>query len=123
MRHFNTTGPIKPERHHCIPPLDRVDLDDWLRRIREGNYFALHAPRQSGKTSTLLALRDFLNTDGAYRCVFANFECGQSARENVEQAVGAVLGELASRARVTLKDRFLYEAWPGSLRSGALTRP
>ena len=115
MRHFNTTGPIKPARHYCVPPLDRVDLDDWLRRIREGNYFVLHAPRQSGKTSTLLALRDLLNANGAYRCVFANFECGQSAREDVEQAVGAVLGELASRARVTLKDRFLYEAWPGIL--------
>lgn len=25
-RFFTTTGPVKPDRHYCIPPLDRLDL-------------------------------------------------------------------------------------------------
>lgn len=63
MRSFNTAGPVKPERHYCIPPLDRLDLENALDLIRDEQYFALRAPRQSGKTSTLLALRDLLNAN------------------------------------------------------------
>ena len=33
--------------------------------------FVLHAPRQTGKTSCLLALMEYLNTQGHYRCVYA----------------------------------------------------
>ncbi len=40
------------------PPLERFDLDEILRLIRGKRYFVLHAPRQTGKTSSLLALRD-----------------------------------------------------------------
>lgn len=119
MRFFNTAGPIKPERHYCIPPLDRLDLDLLLSLISQGRYFVLHAPRQSGKTSTLLALRDRLNADNAYRCVYANFECGQSAGEDVAETMQAILDELADRARRTLGEEFLDEVWPAILaRSG-----
>lgn len=115
MRSFNTTGPIKPARHYCIPPLDRLGLDDVLGLIQEEKCFALHAPRQSGKTTTLLALRDLLNAEGRYRCVYANFEPGQTAREDVERAMRAIFTELATRARRTLGDDFLDEIWPGVL--------
>ena len=91
---------------YCIPPLDRLDLDDLLRLVRDKRYFVLHAPRQTGKTSALLALRDRLNADG-YRCVYVNVEVAQTAREDVGQAIRTVLGRLASRARRTLGDEFL----------------
>ncbi len=61
MRRFNTEGPIRPEDHYHIPPLERVDLDQILDMIQNKRYFVLHAPRQTGKTSALLALRDLLN--------------------------------------------------------------
>ena len=115
MRSFNTTGPMKPARHYCIPPLDRLDLDYVLGLIQEEQYLALHAPRQSGKTTTLLALRDLLNAEGRYRCVYANLERGQTAREDVERAMRAIFTELATRARLTLGDGFLDEIWPGVL--------
>ncbi len=35
--------------------------------IRERRYCVLHAPRQTGKTSALLALQDLLNRSGDYR--------------------------------------------------------
>lgn len=62
MRKFNTEGPVVADEHYCIPPLERVDLDEILGLIRDKRYFVLHAPRQTGKTSTLLALRDLLNS-------------------------------------------------------------
>ena len=68
MRFFNTSGPVVPADHYCIPPLTRVDLDDVCQLVRNKRCFVLHAPRQTGKTSVLLALRDLLN-GGARRRV------------------------------------------------------
>ena len=60
MRFFNTTAPVVAEDHDCIPLLKRLDLAGIRRLIREKRYFIFHAPRQTGKTSALLALRDLL---------------------------------------------------------------
>ena len=111
MRFFNTSGPVVAADHYCIPPLERLDLAEVLRLIRDKRYFVLHAPRQTGKTSALLALRDLLNADGTYRCVYVNVERGQTAREDVERAMRAILGALASRARSALGDEFLDGIW------------
>ena len=115
MRFFNTEGPVRPDDHYCIPPLERVDLDTVLGLVRDKKYFVLHAPRQTGKTSALLALRDLLNSGGDYRCVYADFEVGQAAREDTARAMRALLGELARQARMTLGDKT-----PDALRSAAL---
>ena len=115
MRFFNTEGPIRPDEHYHIPPLDRVDLDELLGLVRDQRYFVLHAPRQTGKTSALLALRDLLNAGGDYRCVYANVEAGQAMRENVAEGMRAVLSELALEASVTLGDETLEGIWPGVL--------
>ena len=115
MRFFNTAGPIKPSLHYCIPPLQRLDMDEVLTLVQNEKYFVLHAPRQTGKTSALLALRDLLNAEGTYRCVYINVERGQTAREDVERAMRAILGELASRARSALGEKFLTGVWSGIL--------
>ena len=129
MRRFNTEGPVRPDKHYAIAPLTRVDVDELLGLIQAERYFVLHAPRQTGKTSALLALRDLLNEAGEVLCVYANFEVGQAMRENLEQALRALLDELASRA-LAAGDGFLEDAWPdvlaksgpgGALR-GVLTR-
>ncbi len=113
MRFFNTTGPVVAADHYCIPPLQRLDLTEVRRLIRDKRYFVLHAPRQTGKTSALLALRDLLNAEGDYRCVYVNIEGAQAMREDVERAMQVILGQLASWARVTLRDEFLTENWSG----------
>ena len=117
MRFFNTSGPVVPADHYCIPPLERVDLDDVCQLVRNKRYFVLHAPRQTGKTSVLLALRDLLNSGavGDYRCVYFNVEAGQAARADTTRAMGAILRELASWARFTLRDSLPGEIWPGLL--------
>ena len=50
---FNTSGPVLPTDHYCVPSLDRCDLNKILRLIRAKRYFVLHAPGQMGKTSAL----------------------------------------------------------------------
>ena len=119
-RFFNTSGPVVAEDHYCIPPLGRLDLDEVLRLVDSKRYFVLHAPRQTGKTSALLALRDLLNERGAYRCVYTNVETGQTARGDVAAGMRTVLAELSERALVALGDGFLDETWERTLdRAGA----
>ena len=115
MRKFNRSGPVSAEDHYLIPPLDRVNLAEIRELIADKQYFVLRAPRQTGKTSVLLALQDLLNSEGDYRCVYVNVEGGQAAREDVEAAVRTVLNELARRAYDTLGDAYLDEAWPAVL--------
>lgn len=97
MKFFNTAGPVNQAEHYKIDPLRRFDLDEVLLLLAQRKYFVLHAPRQTGKTSSLLALRDYLNAEGRYRCVYANVEMAQAARENIEQAVSMICDEILGR--------------------------
>lgn len=67
MRFFNTAGPVDSSRHYCLDPLGRFDLQEIERLVDQQKYFVLHAPRQTGKTSTMLALTQYLNKQGDYR--------------------------------------------------------
>ena len=112
MRFFNTEGPVRAEDHYAIPPLKRGNIGEILQLIRDKRYFVLHAPRQTGKTSALIALRDLLNKGGDFRCVDVNVEVGQVARDDVREGVRAILSSLASSARL-LGDDFPKRTWPG----------
>jgi hypothetical protein len=107
MRFFNTAGPVNCDKHYCLPPLSRFDLHKILSLIVQEKYFVLHAPRQSGKTSCLLALRDRLNREGNYTVLYINVESGQTARGDVGRGIKAVLSELALQADRTLGDATL----------------
>jgi len=61
MRFFNTDGPVNCQYHYCLPPLERINLDELLVLIERQKCFLLHAPRQTGKTTYLLALTEYLN--------------------------------------------------------------
>ena len=116
MRFFNTAGPMRPDEHYAIPPLDRVDVDELLSLIRAKQYFVLHAPRQTGKTSALIALRDLLNRGevGHFRCVNVNVEPAQVARDDTARGIRAILGSLAENAQ-ELGDDYPEEVWPDIL--------
>ena len=116
MRFFNVAGPVRPDDHYAVPPLERVDVDELLALIRAKRYFVLHAPRQTGKTSALIALRDLLNSGAAgnFRCVDVNVEVGQVARDDTARGMRAILGSLAENAQ-ELGDDYPEEAWPGIL--------
>ena len=96
---FNTAGPNKSDIHYEVDPLSRFDLDEVVMLIRQQKYFVLHAPRQTGKTTCMLALRDYLNRSGDYVAVYANIEGGQASRNNVKDVVDATCGVIATEAR------------------------
>lgn len=102
-RYFNTAGPNRPEMEYTIDPLMRFDLDDILGLIAQGKYFVLHAPRQTGKTSCMIALRDYLNEEGDYIAVYANVEGGQASRNDVQSVVKSTVDTLAEQFRGILK--------------------
>ena len=110
MRTFNTAGPVNATDHYLIAPLSRIDPDEVLGLVRDKKYFVLHAPRQTGKTSALLALADVLNGRG-YGCVYVTVETARTARDDVERAMRVVLATLARAAEAALGDRFLRDVW------------
>jgi hypothetical protein len=98
-RFFNTAGPMKQEKHYCIDPLTRLDWDDVFKLISNERYFVLRAPRQTGKTSTLLAMMRVLNEEGQYACAYANIEAAQTARDEgqgIPAACSAIADNIAS---------------------------
>ena len=131
MRFFNTEGPVRPDKHYVMQLLDRVNVDEFLNLIRAERYFVVHAPRQTGKTSALIALRDLLNSGqiGNFRCVGMNVEPAQVARDDVARGIRAILGSLAENAR-ELGDSYPGSVWqdvlasmgPESALKGLLTR-
>ena len=102
---FNTAGPIKSDIHYNVDPLKRINLDEIMDLIHQQKYFILHAPRQTGKTSCLLALRDYLNAQGDYIAVYANVEAGQAARNDVEEVIKGVCQRIANELRIILGNR------------------
>ena len=86
-------------------------MAEILELIDDQRYFVLHARRQTGNTSTLLALQALLNAEGKYRYLYVNVETGQAAREDPARSMQAMLGQAASRSRDILRDDFMGRIW------------
>jgi len=111
MRQFNNAGPTVANDHYCLDPLKRIKLDEISRLIGEKRYFVLHAPRQTGKTTCLLALMRHLNSEGHYRAVYANVEGAQTARNDVSQGLRTICSTVASSIRRHLGDVTIEQQW------------
>lgn len=108
-RFFNIAGPIKTVLHYFIEPLTRLDWQEIKQLFAQQSYFVLHAPRQTGKTTTLLAMADALNKSDDYIALYANIESAQAARNNVENGISAVCTDIAHQAVIQLKDNRLNQ--------------
>src|SRR6056297_1461528 len=106
---FNTAGPIIREDNYCIDPLKRINKDEIMTLIAKKRYFILHAPRQTGKTSSLLALQDYINKEGRYKCLYVNIETAQTARSNVAKGMKAIISSLDFANSITLGDDFFNQ--------------
>ncbi|MDY0186286.1 MAG: AAA-like domain-containing protein, partial [Desulfuromonadaceae bacterium] len=106
---FNNAGPIKPELHYNLDPLNRLDWIEIQQLIREQRYFVLHAPRQTGKTSTLLAIMKELNASGNYACAYANIEGAQAARGDETQGIPAACDAIVAAVRRYLNNSALSD--------------
>jgi len=111
MKFFNIAGPVKAEKHYALPPLSRIDLAEVMMLIEQEKYFVLHAPRQSGKTSCLLALMHHLNQQGNYHCLYMNAEIVQANPEDMQRNIRTLLSEIAANARDYLRDPYPESIW------------
>ena len=116
MKFFNTAGPVVPEKHYHVPMVARINKEEILSLINQEKYFILHAPRQSGKTTSLLTLMELLNKSGKYKCLYVNVESAQAARENVAEAMASILSELESREMIYLKENVIANHYKNSIK-------
>jgi predicted AAA+ superfamily ATPase len=84
-----------------IEPLKRIEVEELEMLIADRRYFVLHAPRQTGKTTSLLALMHYLNAQGKYRACYANIERAQTSREDVARGMRTVCGAIDRVALAT----------------------
>ncbi|GAA6619726.1 ATP-binding protein [Scytonema sp. NUACC26] len=89
-RWFNIAGPCQDDIHYMLPPTARLpDLDEL---IQQRSYFVVHAPRQTGKTTAMLALAKQLTLSGRYTAVTVSVEVGSAFNNDVGAAELAILG-------------------------------
>ena len=85
MKRFNTTGPCFPDEHYMMPALDR--LPGVRELVACGNYFVVHAPRQTGKTTALKALVREVNAKGDMAAIYCTLESLQKLMDVPETAI------------------------------------
>jgi hypothetical protein len=102
VRFFNTAGVCFPDRHYMVPAEPR--LQGARRLIDQGQYFVVHAPRQTGKTTSLLALAQALTAEGRYAAVYTTCETGRAAGDDYVAAQRSVLSVLRSQAQYGLPE-------------------
>ena len=89
-RWFNIAGPCKADKHYMLSPTSR--LPDLEQLIEQESYFVIHAPRQTGKTTAMLALAKQLTESGRYAAVMVSAEVGSPYSHDPGAAELAVLG-------------------------------
>ncbi|WP_156341428.1 ATP-binding protein, partial [Pseudanabaena sp. 'Roaring Creek'] len=86
---FNTAGPCKANLHYMLPSSDR--LPELEKLIAQENYFVIHAPRQTGKTTAMLTLAQELTASGEYTSVMVSAEVGSTFPDEPEKAEQVIL--------------------------------
>jgi hypothetical protein len=102
MRFFNTAGPCDPAKHYMLPPETR--LPGVRKLIDREQYFVLHAPRQTGKTTSVRSLARALTAEGRYAALVSTCEAGLAVGGKLEEGISAVLGALYLAARTDLPE-------------------
>ncbi len=101
-RYFNTTGLCRPELHYMVDPF-RGLYDDVMRLIEAQQYFVVHAPRQTGKTTLLHSLAHRLNREGKYVATVCTLESAGYPSISVEDANEVFIRSLFQNASLFLE--------------------
>lgn len=106
---FNTAGPCQADIHYMLPASDR--LPELVDLIDQRNYFVIHAPRQTGKTTTMMSLAQELTASGQYTSVMLSLEVGAVFSEDVGAAELAILDEWKQSIRFRLPRELQPQQW------------
>ena len=73
MRRFGTQGPVNPKQHYVVSRSE--ELAEFIKRVKEGRYIVIFAPRQTGKTTFFYAAMDILAAEEpTYISIHLDFE-------------------------------------------------
>ena len=108
-RWFNTAGPCQADIHYMLSPTSR--LPDLELLIEQRSYFVIHAPRQTGKTTAMLALAEELTSSGHYAAVMVSAEVGSPFRHDLGAAELAILGSWRNMIAVRLPQDLQPPTW------------
>ena len=106
---FNTAGPCKPDIHYMLSATER--LPEIKQLIAQENYFVIHAPRQVGKTTAMLALAQELTASGQYTAVMLSLEVGAVFSDEPDLAEKAILDEWKDSAQFRLPPELQPPDW------------
>jgi hypothetical protein len=109
VRHFNTAGPCKPGIHYMLPPLER--LPQVVPLIEQWGYFVIHAPRQTGKTTAILALAQQLTAQERYAALWLSVEEGAPFGDDIAAAEHAILDSWYENAEDFLPPDVVPSPW------------
>lgn len=112
MRYFNTAGPCRPEDHYMLPASER--LPELRALIDQKAYIVLHAPRQAGKTTTMMELARELTAEGRYTALLVSMDVGAAFNDDPGAAELAILGTWRGNAEVWLPKELQPPAWPSA---------
>ena len=106
---FNTAGPCKADIHYMLPPLKR--LPNLTRLIEQQGYFVIHAPRQVGKTTAMLALAQQLTASDHYTAIMVSAEVGAPFPHDPGTAEAAMLDNWRNAAKFRLPPDLQPPTW------------
>jgi len=102
QKFFNTTGFCRPEQHYMVEPLRGLEKQ-ITQLIEKEQYFVIHAPRQTGKTTLLHAFAHKLNASGKYNAIAFSLEEAGYRSITEHEANRKMILSLISSARIFLK--------------------
>ncbi|XHR85209.1 MAG: AAA family ATPase [Gloeotrichia echinulata GP01] len=108
-RWFNIAGPCKADKHYMLSPTSRLPNLEQL--IEQESYFVIHAPRQTGKTTAMLALAKQLTESGRYTAVMVSAEVGSPYSHDPGAAELAILGAWRNMISVRLPPSLQPPTW------------
>jgi hypothetical protein len=103
-----------------LPPEPR--LPEAPELVDQGRYFVVHAPRQTGKTTTLGALARDLTTEGRHAALLVSCEQAKVAGDDYDAAEHLVLAEIraAAEAQELRAECMPPSPWPKAPSGGVL---
>ena len=112
MRRFGTHGPVNPEQHYVVSRAE--ELAEFIKRVKEGRYIVIFAPRQTGKTTFFYAAMDLLAAEEpTYLPIHLDFEAYKnltpadfyaSLTEDVRREIENIYHKRGEEPSETLRD-------------------
>jgi len=109
-RFFNIAGRCDPSKHYMLPAARRLPTVREL--VEREAYYVLHAPRQCGKTTSIVALSAELTHEGRYVSAVLSAEVGAPLSTDIGAAEAAILNEWRGKVEGQLPEELRPPPWP-----------